>query len=70
MVIICLNSKNCKLTRKKKYKIISTRIWNNGYVQYLIEDNDGNQNWFSKKRFTNRKEKLIEINKLNESSNW
>lgn len=51
------------LTIDKYYTILSTRMWSNGYVQYLIKNDMEHETWYSKTRFNNRKEKLIEINK-------
>lgn len=54
------------LIKNKFYELLDTRVWNTGYVQYLIEDEFGTKNWYSKTRFSTRKEKLEKINKLNE----
>lgn len=69
MDVICLDNHNTGhcLTKNKKYSIIKTRRWNNGYVQYLIQNDKGDECWFSIKRFSNRKEKLIEINKVSDT---
>jgi len=56
------------LIKNKFYELLDTRIWDNDYVQYLIEDEFGIKNWFSASRFSNRKEKLEQINKLNEGN--
>jgi len=55
------DNKTC-LTINKFYDVIDTRRWNNGAIQYLIIDNKGEYNWFSEKRFNNRRKKLQKIN--------
>jgi hypothetical protein len=68
MKVLCKKGSNnlysslANVTKNKFYEIIDIRRWNNGYTQYLIKDDYGNENWFSKSRFSNRKEKLEQIN--------
>ena len=62
-----INNAHLNLTIDKFYTILDTRIWSNGYVQYLIHDDLGYDSWYSKTRFNNRKEKLQKINENNRS---
>lgn len=64
MKLLCINTKNINLTYNIYYYIIKIRKWNNGYVQYLVKDDNGFENWFSKRRFSNRKEKIEALNKI------
>ena len=56
-----ININKPNLTINKFYDVVDTRRWSNGATQYFIMDNKGEYNWFSKKRFNNRKEKLQKI---------
>jgi hypothetical protein len=55
-----INDNKPNLTIDKIYNVINIRRWNNGAVQYLIEDDTEHTNWYSKKRFNNRKENYKE----------
>lgn len=72
MMVLCIDNDrigNIYLTLYKKYDIIETRKWSNGYTQYLIKNDIDHENWYSKSRFSNRIDKLKKLNKIsNEDS--